>query len=77
MVIKNKILEFYDWRYGDEAYTVVATRTPNSTFKFSFYIGKEEVDNTELISDFVKDLKESIQKSKQAPKRKVPRRRRK
>ncbi len=77
MVIKNKILEFYDWRYADKAYTVVATRTPNSTFQFSFYIGKEEVDNTDLISDFVKDLKESIQKSKQAPKRKSPRKRRK
>jgi hypothetical protein len=77
MVIKNKILEFYDWRRGEEAYTVVASRTPSSTFQFSFYVEKEEVDSEHLISDFVKDLKESIIKAKQAPKKKKPRRRRK
>jgi len=76
MVIKNKILEFYDWRRTkDEAYTVVGTRTPTSTFTFSFYVGKEEVKDEDLISEFIKDLKESLQAAKKNPKKRTPRRR--
>lgn len=69
MIEKGKNLQFYIWRKDGEEITVVGSRLPEKPLTFSFFIGKEQVEDKDgaFVSQFVVELKESMAKQKSKP----------
>jgi hypothetical protein len=88
MIEKGKNLQFYSWSKNNQSITVVGTRLPEKPMTFTFFSGKEELEaSSEMITEFVTELKDSMSKQKDkktasmAPKiprrpRRTPRKRR-
>jgi len=76
MIEKGKNLQFYIWSKDNQEITVVGSRLPEKPLTFSFFIGKDQIEDTDgsFVSQFVVELKESMtkQKSKQAISSKKP-----
>jgi hypothetical protein len=66
MIEKGKNLQFYSWVREGESITVVGTRLPEKPLTFSFFLGKEQLNDTDssIVTDFVTELKESMSKTK-------------
>ena len=66
MIEKGKNLQFYSWVRQGESITVVGTRLPEKPLTFSFFLGKEQLKDTDssIITEFVTELKESMSKTK-------------
>ena len=85
MITKLKNLQFYSWEKDGQEITVVGTRLPDKPLVFSFFIGKDQIEDPEssVITQFVTELKESMSKNKtpqkqaqtKTRKRRMPRRR--
>ena len=71
MIEKGKNLQFYSWTKENQTITVVGSRLPDKPLTFSFFIGKEQLEDPDstIVTDFVVELKESM--SKKGPTKKI------
>lgn len=66
MIEKGKNLQFYSWSKDNQSITVVGTRLPDKPLTFTFFLGKEELQDIDsaMITEFVTELRDSMAKQK-------------
>jgi len=66
MIEKGKNLQFYSWEKDNQSITVVGTRLPDQPMTFTFFLGKDQLEDigSEMITQFVTELRDSLSKQK-------------